>query len=163
MSGVKRPLSGLRCGALAVALALPAGGCANVDLARFAPPGIVKYEDLAGDQPQNPNVAARIAERRAEQGGGEFPRLSETPGANQRPSPLGQAQVDANKAELTAARETLADAVAEDRAAFGAETADDLSAEGDTLRVRVEADNAAAARDRRQKLTPTAPPDQKAH
>jgi hypothetical protein len=162
VSGVKSLLSHVCCGALIFAWGPLAGSCANTDLARFAPPGIVKYEDLAGDQPQNPNVAARIAERRAERGGGEFPNLSQTPGAKQRPKPLPAAQVDAQKSELTTARDNLSGAVASDRAAADAETEADLSAESDALKQRVEVDSAAAAQERREKLTAPAPADQKA-
>lgn len=161
MSGVKSPLCYGCSGALLFAWAALAGGCANTDFARFAPPGIVKYEDLAGDQPQNPNVAARIAERRGEPGTGKFPNLSQTPGPDKRPTPLSKSQIASQTAELEAARETLAEDVAEDRAAAEAETGADLAAESGALQDRVNADSAAAARERREKLTPRSPADKK--
>ena len=80
MSGVKQScLRRLALPLLAGAGVFAVTGCESGDLARFAPPGIVKYEDLAGDQPVNPDVAQRIEERRAEKGAGKFPRLAETP------------------------------------------------------------------------------------
>ncbi len=136
---------------------LASAGCSNTDLSRFAPPGIVKYEEIAGEKPQNPAVAARIAERRAERGGGEFPELSRTPGEEDRPEKPTLRQVERETDELIDMRETLDGQVAADRAAADAELADDLHAEGDALKERVKRDNEAAARERRDKLE--APPE----
>ncbi|PQA86698.1 hypothetical protein [Hyphococcus luteus] len=153
MSAVKLSLS-LISYVFAAAGLLAAGGCANADLSRFAPPGIVKYEEIAGDKPQNPDVAARIAERRAEQGGGEFPDLSKTPGKEDRPEKPSPKTVEEQMEELTGLRERLDEEVAADRAASEAELADDLHAEGDALKERVARDSAAAAQERRDKLEP---------
>ena len=135
-------------------------GCANSELARFAPPGIIKYEDLAGDKPMNPTVAARIEERKAEPDTGNFPILSETPGAEQRPVKRTQAEIEGEKAGLTTARDELSDEISEDRSQASADKADDLALERDTLKERVDADNAAAARERREKLKAPPPPEQ---
>ncbi|WP_428409384.1 hypothetical protein [Hyphococcus sp.] len=129
-------------------------GCESGDLARFAPPGIVKYEDLAGDQPVNPNVARRIEERREEEGAGKFPRLAETPDEGDRPEKKPRKELAAEKAALVDARETLAEEVAADRAGAEAELNRDLTAESDELKTRIDADSAAAARERRDKLVP---------
>lgn len=126
--------------------------CESGDLARFAPPGIVKYEDLAGDQPVNPAVAQRIEERRAEKGAGKFPRLAETPDKKDRPKKKRSAERSAEIGQLVEARNELADEVAGDRAAAEAELERDLSAESDELKTRIDADSAAAARERREKL-----------
>jgi len=63
------------CGCLSVTLL---AGCADMQLARFAPPGIIKYEELAGDQPPNPLIAERIEER-VEDSDSPFPVLARTP------------------------------------------------------------------------------------
>lgn len=158
MSAVKPSSPFRRCVLVAAALgALP--GCSNLDLSRFAPPGIVKYEDIAGDKPQNPVVAERIAERRAEHGAGKFPNLSAAPDADDRPPKRRAADIQAEMSELAGMRDALAEAAAEDRAAAEAELAGDLQAKSETLKERVESDNKAAARERREKLTP--PPERK--
>jgi hypothetical protein len=127
-------------------------GCESGDLMRFAPPGIVKYEDLAGDQPQNPDVAARIAERRAEPDTGEFPILSTAPGKEDRPKKRKKADVESEMSGLAGAREDLAEAVGADRAASAEELGRDLPGERDALKALIEKDEAAAARERREKL-----------
>lgn len=139
---------------------MAASGCSNTDLSRFAPPGIVKYEEIASEKPQNPEVAARIAERRAQQGGERFPNLSQTPGPEDKPKKPSSGQISAEMAALQALRENLAEEVAEDRAAAEAELAGDLQAEREVLSERVESDSRAAARERREKLTAPAAPDE---
>ena len=135
-------------------------GCANSELARFAPPGIIKYEDLAGDKPMNPTVAARVEERKAEPDAGDFPILSETPGADQRPVKRTSADIDGEKAGLTAARDELSDEISDDRLAASDDVPADLALERDKLKEQVDADNAAAARERREKLKAPPPPEQ---
>lgn len=151
MSSVKRSqpwASSLIVGLLALT------GCESGDLARFAPPGIVKYEDLAGDQEVNPAVAERVAERRAEEGAGRFPNLSLTPGKSDRPMKKPADEVAAETDMLVDARTALAEDVASDRASAEDELGRDLSAEGEALKARLDADSAAAARERREALTP---------
>jgi Sec-independent protein translocase protein TatA len=133
--------------------------CANSDLARFAPPGLVKYEDIAGDQPINPVVAERVAERKQEPGAGKFPRLSETPGKAQRPAKRPVAEVESQMSELAAARDTVDKALAEDRAEAAAEATDEFSLpeRRDALKTQVDEDAAAAARERRENLKPPQP------
>lgn len=160
MYGVKRS-NALLPGFIAVfAVSTLAGGCANSDLARFAPPGLIKYEEIAGDQPVNPEVAARVAERRSEPDTGKFPKLSETPGAAERPKKKPPAQVDADMAELSDARDRVEDQIAEDWAAAEAdmEEATGLPDRRDELKDRVDRDTIAAARERRDRL---APPEEK--
>ena len=154
MSGVKQsPLPFFALGAAVFALA----GCESGALARFAPPGIVKYEDLAGDQPVNPAVAERIEERRHEEGAGKFPQLAETPDESDVPRKRSGRAIAADTAMLIDARDALAEEVAADRAAAETELDRDLTAESEELRSRLDADSAAAARERREKLTPPDP------
>lgn len=50
--------------------------CSSSDLRRFAPPGIIRYEDLAKGEPIDPVVQSRIDESNAEKGK-SFPVISE--------------------------------------------------------------------------------------
>ena len=136
----------------AMTMAMSLQGCANSELARFAPPGIIKYEDIAGDKPQNPEVAARIVDRRAEPSAGDFPVLSQTPGPKQRPKKRPAADIKAEKAELITAREQLEAAVADQRARSDSEREIDLTEEANTLKARIEEDTAISERDRRERL-----------
>lgn len=94
------------------ALMVAASGCSG--LKRLAPPGILKYEDIAGDQPPHPEIVKRIAERRSEIDQ-RFPNLSEQP--SQRPAEMPEAQREELAASLREARDELQAAVEEDRAA----------------------------------------------
>lgn len=155
MSAVKQSPSFRSCVFVTAGL-LALAGCANGDLARFAPPGVVKYEDIAGDKPQNPAVAERIAERQAEKGNGRFPNLSTAPDEQDRPQKREPADIEAEINALVDQRDGLAEEVAADRDASEAELASDLHAESETLKERVEQDSKAAARERREKLAPPA-------
>ncbi len=155
MSGVKQS-PWFRCCVFMTAGLLATQGCANSDLIRFAPPGIVKYEDIASQKPQNPAVAERISERRAEKGAGQFPDLSKEPGRDERPKSLPSEQVDAEIDALVDLREGLDEEVGADREAADAELAGDLQAEREALKARVERDSTDASRERREKLEPPA-------
>ncbi len=150
---------------LAALLAL-APACTS--LKRLAPPGILKYEELAGDQPVNPEIKERIAERRREIDQ-RFPNLSEQP--SQRPAEAPLAEREALIEELTAARDGLQAAVEEDRAASGAERRASFILPGDKsdkaraledvaadLAAEVEKDEAVARRERRQPMPQPAAP-----
>jgi hypothetical protein len=129
-----------------------APACAGIE--RFAPPGIVKYEDLAGDTPQNEAIKTRITEVSA-QGEATFPNLSAAPqGAPETMTPEEQAEFEV---ELVAAREALNAAVVADRAAVAAapvvlpgvvESPTELSAVRDALKAAVQNDDAAARKGR---------------
>ncbi|MEZ5894679.1 MAG: hypothetical protein R3C58_16230 [Parvularculaceae bacterium] len=162
MSGVKRSSAAASKKAaflakgLPILLGLAAAGCAEGDLLRFAPPGVVKYEDLAGDKPMNPDVAERIKERRKDPSVRGYPSLSDAPKEDDAPAKPPAAEIAASKAELSGARDELAGEVATDRAEAALETERDMAAEREALRERIEKDEAAAARERREKLV--APP-----
>ncbi|WP_425408708.1 hypothetical protein [Hyphococcus sp.] len=134
--------------------------CANSELARFAPPGIVKYEDIAGDQPVNPQVAGRIAERKSEPDTGKFPILAQTPA--ERPEQRSDAEVELMEEQLLESRENLELGIVEDRAAAAEEAAETgiLPDRRDTLRSDVDRDKNAAARERREQIKPPPPPEQ---
>lgn len=89
-------------------------GCSQGALTRFAPPGIIKYEDIASEKPANPAISAVIKERK-DAGDADFPLIAETPGASARPAKPEQAAIDAQVSELTRARDGLNAAVEHDR------------------------------------------------
>lgn len=135
--------------------------CANSDLARFAPPGVIKYEDIAGDQPVNPAVAERIAERRAEPDSGKFPRLADTPDKSDRPQKRPQDEVEREMQELATMGEAIEKSLAEDRAQAeaAAEEGRALPERRDALKSTLDKDAAAAERERREKLTAPSQPE----
>lgn len=162
MSAVKQSTV-LRLGkyALFAAIGIAAlQGCADSQLARFAPPGIVKYEDIASKKPQSPEIVARIEERRSQPDTGKFPVFSETPGKEQRPAKRDPATVATQIEELNQKAEAIKAEVEQERAIAAEETASNLSGEADSLRERVERDNKAAARERREQLKAPAPNDE---
>ncbi len=151
MSGVKQARTTMAAG-FAAACLVALQGCESGDLARFAPPGIIKYEDKAGDQPPNPAIVDRVAERKNEPDAGGFPNLSEAPGKKDQPKKRKQADIDAEISGLSASRDEVAQAVDDDREQAAAELERDLPAERDALKAQIEKDEAIAARERREKL-----------
>jgi len=151
MHGAKRTRFGRT--AIIGALAMGASGCAGIE--RFAPPGIVKYEDLAKGQPMNEQIKARVAG--ADAGKSAFPNLSKTPQAA--PETLPADEQTELKAILKEARSTLNNAATADRAAIDEDDGGQgLIAARDALKVLVEADDA-RARDERglPRRTPAQP------
>ncbi|MEQ1930896.1 MAG: hypothetical protein ABL957_10235 [Parvularculaceae bacterium] len=152
--------------AFVAALALtPALAPACAGLERFAPPGIVKYEDLAGDKPQNEQITARAAEIRGSSEA-EFPNLSAAPQAP--PETLDPAVQASLETDLAGARETLNASVAVDRTDVAAGEAAAIALPGvidapaplaavrDALNAAVADDDAAARAGRG--LPPRTPP-----
>lgn len=105
---------------------LALSGCAG--LKRLAPPGVLKYEELAGDQPPSPIIKERIAASK-DLGTGGFPNLVETP--SKKPEGIPKATRERESAELLAARDALNAAVAEDRAAAASEREQGVLLPGD--------------------------------
>lgn len=141
---------------LLVILALAATGCSG-GLKRFAPPGIVKYEDLAKDQPPNPVIVERIEAQKAEPGGG-FPALSKQP--TKLPEGIAKPERDAMVADLLAQRDIVNAAVASDRELAATERADSLETMRDELSGAVAEDDAAARRERGLPPRDTSTPDE---
>ena len=79
---------------------------------RLAPPGFVKYEDIAQDKPINPEIAQRIAERKS---GDEarFPVLSRTPQVRPARSPAIEREI--SRDTLIEARDAANANAAKDR------------------------------------------------
>lgn len=132
-----------RCAALGLAALAFAPGCSG--LKRLAPPGILKYEDLEAGQPPNPVIQERIAARRASVDQ-RFPNLSDQP--SQRPEEMTEAARQATAAALAEARDALAEAVAQDRAASDAERSAPLDEAAAALAADVAREGEAARRER---------------
>ncbi len=151
---------------LAGAAIAAVGGCADLNLARFAPPGILKYEDIAGDQPASPEIQARIAERKAE-------TKSRTPNLSKQPQKIPEGASTEERAalsgELHAKHTALLEAVESDRQTAIEERDAEvtLSGEGavrfedasEALSRAVERDTAEA---RKERGLPPAPPKEDA-
>lgn len=117
--------------------------CSRADLVRLAPPGIIKYEEIANQKPPNQAIADEVASRKQNEPA-SFPRLAETPGEDDRPDKRPTTEIEAEIAELASARDNLLADVAEDQAAAEAEQASDeeLTTQRDTLSERVGEDEA---------------------
>ena len=140
---------------LAVA-ALAAAGCSSNALKRFAPPGIVKYENLAKDQPANPVIVQRIEDRKDAPGGG-FPNLSTQPSTL--PEGIAKPERDAMTGDLLVRRDALNAAIAEDRSLAEGERIEALEDDRDALGEAVAKDDAEARRERG--LPPRDPPPER--
>jgi hypothetical protein len=119
-------------------------GCAD-GLKRFAPPGIVKYEELAGEEPMDPAIVERIEASKDREGGG-FPRLAEQPTIA--PEGIAKPERTVMEAQLVAARDALNTAVTEDRTLAIDERSAPLLESRDALAEAVAKDDAAARRER---------------
>ncbi len=153
MPSVKQPI-------LAAIITLAASGCTQLELARFAPPGFIKYEDLSGDQPPNPAIQQRKEDRKID-ADAEYPVLSQTPGEGDRPKILPAQELSARMDELTASREELQSAVDADREAAESEKSAGalLPEQRDALKEQMDLD-AAAIRQERNDLKPLEAPSQ---
>lgn len=149
-----RQSSGFRLAASGIAAILLIQGCSNSFLARFAPPGIVKYEDIAGDKPPNPVIEETIREYRADTKA-KFPILSQTPTAGPAPAKPNSNVRDATMTELVESREKLAQELQNDEAAIEADRkeVDALPGKGEALAEKLDEDTIAAQSERKNDLS----------
>lgn len=150
-----RHSNAFRMAASGAALIFLTAGCSGSSfLARFAPPGLVKYEDIAGEKPPNPAIEETVRNYR-EDTRARFPVLSRTPTAGPAPEIPDGARRDALKAELIEGREKLAEEVSGDQAAVAAEEAQGaaITNRGERFNDQLERDSAAAKEERRNDLT----------
>ncbi|MHA7872355.1 MAG: hypothetical protein ACX939_08400 [Hyphococcus sp.] len=126
-----------------------------MQLARFAPPGFVKYEDIASQKPPNPAVEQIIAERR-ESPEKRFPKLAEQPSERDRPAKRPAEDVKAEIKALADARETLQSDLDAARAAAEADRieGDLLNARRDALDAQLKIDEASAKAERQDEPPP---------
>ena len=136
-----------RLAVLAAGLAI--SGCTSFQWSRLAPPGIVKYEHIADEKPQNPAIAEEIAQYQDVERK-RFPVLSQTPAAGDPPEPPPAKEVDAALAETVTARDGLTQTLDADAAAVEAEREGRalLDAGRDSLVDQIDRDEAAVRRER---------------
>jgi len=130
---------------LLTAAAFSAAGCSSLELARFAPPGIIKYEQIANKKPPNTAMQEIIDERR-EASEKKFPVLFETPSQKDIPTKRTVTEVTAEIEALEAARDYLAAAVEASRGQVEADS-DKMSIlpeQRDALSDKIERDEALA-------------------
>ena len=132
------------------ATGLMLGGCSG-GLKQLAPPGILKYEDLAKGEPVDPQIKARIDAHQADESS-IYPVLAEQP--DFLPEGIAKPEREAMAENLIEQRNALNDAVAEDRIAASSERDGDLSAERSALGEKVQKDDAAAKAERKQPVLP---------
>jgi hypothetical protein len=140
---------------LAAAAAVAVTGCANYQWARLAPPGILKYEDIASQKPPNPAVEKEIAQI-DDASPSRFPRLSETPAAKANPSPARRSDMDGDAAELMRAKNAVDETLGgyHEEIAKAREDREALEARRESLLDQLDRDQAAAAGER-AKAMPT--------
>jgi len=130
--------------------AFSAAGCSSLELARFAPPGIIKYEDIASKK--SPNAAMQdIVEKRRIEGEEKFPILSDMPSRDDL-SPVSPPEIrKADIKSLEDARDELAAAVKKSREQSQADRTEVslLPEQRDVLSDQIE-DDAAKAKETRE-------------
>ncbi len=149
MNRVKCSFAGVSAKALLMTAAASLSiGCSSAQLKRFAPPGLVKYEELAGDQPPNPVIQERI-EDLYDADDRPFPRIVDTPSV--KPVKMPAQEQAALTDALESARDDLETDIDTERAAAEADRteADLLPEARDALKEQLERENAIAARERR--------------
>lgn len=124
--------------------AIAVSSCADA-VKRFAPPGIVKYEELAKGEPVDAAIAARIKERRVADDAA-FPILSEQP--SETPEAMAKPDRVAMEKLLTERRTITNDAIAADRAEAPSDRVTPLAAQQEAIQAAIEEDRDAAARER---------------
>jgi hypothetical protein len=122
--------------------ALGASACSEFGLERFAPPGIVKYEDLAKNQPPSPAIVERVEAVRAASDGG-YPRLSDQPQVVPAGAPAEEREAEA--VALRDARDALDAALVDDRAIAAGEREQGVVLPGDASAAERSLEEAAAA------------------
>lgn len=134
-----------------VGMAAAVTGCSGLELARLAPPGIIRYERIADEKEPNPTIVERVAERR-ETIDPEFPKLGETAAGGATRSAIPNESVDAQIARLESRRDNLGAAVETDLVETGAavQETQDIEAAVQGLSKAIDDEKKAAARERRE-------------
>ncbi len=130
--------------------ALLAGtGCSSLELARFAPPGVVKYEDIASKKPTNPAIQ-EIVDARTGAADKAYPDLSQAPSEKDRPRKRSSRWVENQMKLLGETRDTVNGEVEAERALAKAETENalPLPEQRDALGKMLERDEASARAER---------------
>ncbi len=131
-----------------IGMTLAITGCAGVDLARLAPPGIIRYERIADEKEPNPTIAAQWEERRGDEKP-RFPKLGETAAGGARMTGIPKAGVAGEMTRLERERDNLETAVETDLLESGASAseADQINEAAADLSTAIDEDKSAAARE----------------
>ena len=108
-----------------VAAILAGAGCSSLELARFAPPGVVKYEDIASEKPPNPAIQQILDDQQAA-ADAEYPDLSQAPSKRDRPRKRSSRLVSNQISRLERSRDTINAAVDAERTQAMTETEDPI-------------------------------------
>ncbi len=132
-------------------MVLATAGCAGVDLARLAPPGIIRYERIADEKEPNPTIVTRIEERRVDEQP-RFPKLGETAAGGAKMSKIPNKGVADEVARLEGERDKLGMAVETDILESGASGSEAVAINeaATDLSTAIEEAKTAAARERRR-------------
>lgn len=133
--------------------AFSAAGCAELQLSRFAPPGVVKYEDIASEKEPNPAIV-EVIETQKQTSTRDYPRLAETPSEQDRPEKRPLEQVDAEIDELATVRDTLNERMADARMEAEADLAETppLLSKREEMQKQIERDAASAEAEREEAM-----------
>ena len=137
---------------LAVA-AFSVAGCAELQLSRFAPPGVVKYEDIASEKAPNPAIAEAI-ETQKETSTKDYPRLAETPSEKDRPRKRSASRIGREINDLERARDELNEEVAEARQEAEEQLAEapPLLSQREEMQKQIDLDTASAKAEREEAM-----------
>lgn len=132
-------------------IVLGAAGCTEVHWRRLAPPGILKYEEIANRKPPNPAIEEKVSEFNTGEAP-RFPNLSQTPSEADRPAPRTKQELDTAIAELVEARDRLDAKLDIDRAESEADqqASQNIVSGRDALEEQILKDEAAAKRERKE-------------
>ena len=134
-----------------VGMVLAVTGCSGLELARLAPPGIIRYERIADEKEPNPTIAERVAER-SEDEKPRFPKLGETAAGGAKPSPIPNDRVAREISRLESKRDTLSAAVETDMLEDSADAQEtqEIETAAQALSKAIDKEKQTAARERRE-------------
>lgn len=126
-------------------------GCTGLELARLAPPGIIRYERIADEKEPNPTIAAEVAER-GETEKPKFPKLGETAAGGAKRSAIPNKRVERRITRLESERDNLSVAVETDMLenSAAAQETHEIETAAQDLSEAINAEKTAAARERRE-------------
>jgi len=133
-------------------LALATAGCTSVELARLAPPGIIRYERIADEKEPNPEIVARVEERRVNEQA-RFPKIGETAAGGAKRRAIPNKEVPGQIERLETEKENLDMALETARleAIAAAQEADAMNEAAANLTSAVDKAKSDAARDETQR------------
>lgn len=126
-------------------------GCTGLELARLAPPGIIRYERIADEKEPNPTIATQVAERN-EAEKPKFPKMGETAAGGAKRTPIPNDRVDREITRLESKRDSLSAAVETDMLenSVAAQETQEIETAVQDLSKAIDREKSAAARERRE-------------